>query len=287
MSSGSWLAAELASSSCSWCCAPSAAAAARAAGRSSAPATSKPEGERPQPRADLARRVRRDRPRVDAARQQHADRHIADHPPPDRVLEQALDLLDVGLQAAVRLFVDRAVPVLALAHAARVDGEHVPGTQPLDAGHERVRLGNRERREVVRQRGGIEPPLDEARRQQCLDLGAEDEPAARARVDERLDAEAVAREEQAPLGAVPDRQGPHAVESLHDVLAPGRVAAQHDLRVAAGAKAMARRLELVPQLRRVEDLAVVDDRERAVLDRHRLRAALDVDDGQAPADEPG
>src|SRR5204862_3656175 len=45
------------------------------------------------------------------------------------------------------------------------------------------------------------------------------------------------------------------------------------------------RVELAPQLRRVEQLTVVDDAERAVVDRHRLVSELDVDHRQAPAGE--
>ena len=45
---------------------------------------------------------------------------------------------------------------------------------------------------------------------------------------------------------------------------------------------VAERLKLDPQLPVVVDLTVVGDPRGAVLGRHRLRAALEVDDGQSP-----
>ena len=57
--------------------------------------------------------------------------------------------------------------------------------------------------------------------QQRLELGAEEQCAVvEQRVVQRLDAQAVTRHEQGLLVAVPQREGEHAAEALHALLAP-------------------------------------------------------------------
>src|SRR5207248_6536979 len=60
-------------------------------------------------------------------------------------------------------------------------------------------------------------------------LAREDEPPAVEAVVERLDAEAVARAEEAPPRLVPERERPHAVEALDAALAPLAVGGEDDL----------------------------------------------------------
>jgi hypothetical protein len=77
---------------------------------------------------------------------------------------------------------------------------------------------------------------------------------------------------------------------VDEALAPLQVGVQHDLGVAAGAELVAAAGELGPQLAEVVGLAAVGERDQvaAVLGvRHRLPAALEVDDGQPPVAEPG
>ena len=69
--------------------------------------------------------------------------------------------------------------------------------------------------------------------------------------------------------------------------APRLVGVDDDLGVAAGAEAVAERLELGAQLDVVEDLAVEDDPQRAVLVGQRLLAGRQVDDGQAGVRQAG
>src|SRR5205085_8015795 len=112
-------------------------------------------------------------------------------------------------------------------------------------------------------------------------LAREGEAPSGVAVVEGLDAEAVARAEQPPPPAVPERDRPHPVEALDAVVAPLLVGGEDHLRVARGAEPAALRLELAPQLTVVVDLAVVEEPERTVLARERLhRLRAEVDDRQ-------
>src|SRR5207302_1644540 len=62
-----------------------------------------------------------------------------------------------------------------------------------------------------------------------LRLRGEADPVALDRVAERLDREAVAREDEPALALVPQGQGPHAVEALEAIGSPGRVGVEDDL----------------------------------------------------------
>ena len=117
---------------------------------------------------------------------------------------------------------------------------------------------------------------------QAGDLAAEAELAVALQVDERLDAEAVARREEALAPRVPQGEGPHAVEALHAVFAPLFVGVQHDLGVAARGEDVAARAQLGGEFEVVVDLAVEDQPQRAVLIAHGLMpGGTEVVDGEA------
>ena len=98
-------------------------------------------------------------------------------------------------------------------------------------------------------------------------------------VVERLDAEAVAGEEQLAALVIGDREREHAGEVVDDVAAPLLEAAEDDFGVGVvGDEPAAALLELAAQLGVVVDLAVEDEREVAVVAVERLVAGRDVDD---------
>src|SRR5206468_11184857 len=103
-------------------------------------------------------------------------------------------------------------------------------------------------------------------------------------VVEGLDAEAVARGEEAAARPVPEREGPHAVEALDAALAPLAVGGEDDLGVGRATEAVAVRLQLATQLPVVVDLAVVDEPEGAVLAREGLVARVAQVDDREPAE---
>ena len=127
---------------------------------------------------------------------------------------------------------------------------------------------------------------NQAAREDRLDLGAEEQPVAGERPVERLDAEAVAREQQAPPRRVPDREREHAAEALDAVVAPLLVGVDDRLGVASacgsgGPRASSSR----PDVGVVVDLAVEDDPDRCRPRSKRLLAGGEIDDAQAPVAE--
>ena len=122
---------------------------------------------------------------------------------------------------------------------------------------------------------------------QCLELRSEQKRAADLRVVERLFPEAVAREDEAPLGLVPEREREHAVQPLDAVRAEVFVEMHEHLGVSVRRETVAACLEFAAQLAEVVDLAVEDELDGAVLVRDRLVARLEVDDRKAAEAEAG
>jgi hypothetical protein len=128
---------------------------------------------------------------------------------------------------------------------------------------------------------------DGARFQKRLDFGGEEERAVFAvDVVERLDAEAVARDEQLTPRRVPDGEGEHAAQLLDGARAVFFIKMEDGLGVAVGSVRVAARFEPGAVVRVVVNLPVEDDVERAVLVLHRLVAARHVNDAQASVSEP-
>ena len=115
-------------------------------------------------------------------------------------------------------------------------------------------------------------------RPEGLQLGREgDRAVVESRPDERLLAEAVAREhESAPVG-VPEREREHPVEPFDEPRPIFLVEMRQDGRVAAAAHLMAACRELLPELGKVVELAVEDRDDRAGLVRDGLVAELGID----------
>ena len=82
---------------------------------------------------------------------------------------------------------------------------------------------------------------------------------------ERLDAQAIAREQQPPARRVPDREREHAAQVLDAGVAPLLVGVDDRLGVGARAVAVAGGFELGPDVGVVVDLAVEDDPDRCRL----------------------
>ena len=104
-------------------------------------------------------------------------------------------------------------------------------------------------------------------------------------VDERLDAHPVACQQHPPPPRIPDRKREHPPESGHTIRPPGSYAAS-TTSVSEDFGTGGRALELRPQLPEVVDLTIVRDPRGAVLGRHRLHPALEVNDGESPMSQP-
>ena len=111
---------------------------------------------------------------------------------------------------------------------------------------------------------------DGARCEDRLDLGAEEHPVALPAPVQRADADAVAGEEDGALGEVDERDGELALQVLEDAFAVLLVQVDDDLGIGVRAEDVALGLELGLALRIVEQLAVVDDGDGAILVEDRL-----------------
>jgi hypothetical protein len=98
--------------------------------------------------------------------------------------------------------------------------------------------------------------LPRQQRQQGLDLGGKGNPVRQPHIEQRLDAEAVAHQQQTPTLIVVEGEGVHAAQVLEKAVAVFGIAEQDRFRVRAGGRGVAGAAQLVIQLDIVVDLAV-------------------------------
>ena len=237
------------------------------------------DGERLEPRA-VAGGQGADRGRVDAAGEQRAQRRVAVEMGGHGLLQRRAD---ASLAAAARAGVRReAWPPEAdvLRIGAGAHDQRVPRLERPDPGTDRLGRRDVAEREIAAQGLGVEVL---AGRGQRLALRREAQLLAQARVEERLDAEAVAGQQQRARAAVPGGEGEHPPQPREHLRAVAAEELEQHLGVAGSAQLEAVGLELGAQLAVVVDLAVEDDPAGAVVRRHRLVARRrGVDDRQAP-----
>src|SRR5439155_22529077 len=125
-----------------------------------------------------------------------------------------------------------------------LEDEAMTGEELVDAAEHRVAAGRVARAEDFGQHVVVRLRRDEIAGEDRLDLRAEEQRVAHARPVERLDAEAIADEEQPPLRRVPDREREHAAEAMDALLAPFLVGMDDRLGVAPGAVDVTARFEI-------------------------------------------
>jgi hypothetical protein len=232
----------------------------------------------------VARHEGHDRRRVEPPGEEGAERNVAHHLHAHGVVEALGELGDVARarRAArrTRLAVGRR-PVAPLGELARAPRRRAPGRELADAAEERARTRHVAIRKVVPDGREVHLGTRAGQRQQRLDLGSEVQVLALLQQEERLLAEAVAREEEHAAARVPDGEGEHAAQALHHALAPVLPGAQQHLGVRGRREGVARSLELGAQLAEVVDLAVERERQARRRVAHRLVAAARIDDGEA------
>src|SRR5580700_6914542 len=104
---------------------------------------------------------------------------------------------------------------------------------------------------------------------------------------QRLDAEAVARQEQPSFLDIPDGKGPHAVEAQLALRTPLRIGGEDDLAVGVGDETMAETTQFLAQLNVVVDLAVIGQPVTPFGVGHRLAGPFgEVEDGKPTMAEP-
>src|SRR5262249_48215918 len=136
---------------------------------------------------------------------------------------------------------------------AVVEHERMAGLELVDAREHRARTRHELVTDVVVNRLSIDGALERRMLEKSLDLRREEESAVLPGVIERLDTEAIARDEELTAGRVPHRESEHAGQPFDARLAPFLVCVQDRLGVAARVEAVARRFELLAQRRVVVD----------------------------------
>ncbi len=182
---------------------------------------------------------------------------------------------------------DRNVPVLPDRDAAILEHQRVPGGETMDPFEERLRAGEIASAEQLGQSSVVGFGAHETTREDCLDLRSEQQAVADPGVVQRLDAKAVACEEQPAPRCVPDRECKHSAKVLDAGIAPLLVGVDQGFGVRARLIVVACGLELGPHVGVVIDLAVEDDPHLAGFVRQRLMAGGQVDDAQPAMGEGG
>ena len=155
--------------------------------------------------------------RVDPAGQERADRHVAHHLHPDRFLESRTDPRRPVVDA--RRAIDRARRSASSARSAMRPFSTVTtvaGGSFRDAAEDRARRSHVAELQIPRDGVLVERRRDAGQREQRLRLRREGETAAVGPRVDRLDAEAVAADQQpAPIG-IPQREAVHPVEPVDE-----------------------------------------------------------------------
>ena len=117
--------------------------------------------------------------------------------------------------------------------------------------------------------------------EQRHELGTKNEIAAGLRVQQRLLADAIAREEQRLVALVPNGESEHAAQVFGAIDAILVVSVHDGLSVAVGIEPVTTAFEFLAQLAIVVDFAVENDPPRLVGIVNRLLAAFQIDDGES------
>ena len=190
-----------------------------------------------------AQHRRRDQGRVEPAREERADGNFGHQADLGGVVDAPLQLvgrLGLGRRRGVARLDLRQIPVARHRDLAAVPLHDRRRRQLLDAAEHRQRRRDIAQGEVGAERVVVDGAVHLRHGQERLDLGAEHQVAAQLRVVERLDAQAVAREDQLLDAVVPDGEGEHAAELLGAVGAPFFVGVDDDFGVGVGTEACGR-----------------------------------------------
>ena len=127
----------------------------------------------------------------------------------------------------------------------------------------------------------VDLPLDDRILENGFDFGPKKEIAAGVTEIERLDADAVSRQDQTFLRPDPNRECKHSTQPFKTVDPPFTECMQDDLRVSGRNESAAPGAKLMPQFPVIVDFSVEYQNHVAVLANNRLVSAVEVDDSQA------
>ena len=228
--------------------------------------------------------------RVDSTGQKDADRNVGDQVSGDAVLHRGVDAF-AQLALAARTAVSRVDGVhvgkgLLLTPAVDRPAHPCAGRDRLDARNPCERRRDASPGQIPEHRCRIDRTIDEARQDECPNLARERNRLVADCGVQRFDAESIAREQERPLDAVPERQREHAAHARQSGRTFSGEQPQQHFGVARRCEPVAAFLELAAQLPVVVDLSVEHDSIPRVRRRHRLRAiGRRIDDGEPPVRE--
>src|SRR5262249_42609485 len=163
--------------------------------------------------------------------------------------------------------------------------EEVTGRQLFDALYHGAGARDVVEGEILVEGGEVEVAGDFRMRQQDLHLRAEVDLASAPAEVERLDAHAVAGENQAASRLLPDGKAEHALELLEAVGIPFEKSPQQDFGIGRRSKLVAAAGEGLADFTVVVDFPVEDQDGASILARHGLFAVFEVDDAEAHSAE--
>ena len=243
------------------------------------------DGEGLERAADVPPHERHQAARVEPAGEEDTQRHVRDQVAFDRrvqVRSQLLHRLPEAGHGCGRA--EAQIPVAGDLCPAVFPDEQVAGGQLADAGEHGLRRRHELEAEVVVQGLMVDPPLHARVLEDGLDLRAEHQPAVLLRVVERLDADAVAGEQQPLARGVVQGEAEHAAQVVDHVDPVLLVAVQDHLGIGVAAEPVPPGFEQGPQFLEIVDLAVEHQADGVVLVEHRLAAVLAQVDDRQPAE---
>ena len=217
--------------------------------------------------------------RVDPAREKRAERHIADELSLDRTLDRSAKLADLSLPAVRREVVPEVPISLDPGLTVVRDVQEVAGFELLHAQESRLWIRDPAPIQITVDPTRIELRLDTSSEQR-LDFGGYDERAVRTGgVVEGLDPQPVSGKDGLTAPPVVEAESKHAVDAAEQPIAPLVPAVHEHLGVRPRGEPVAGRLELTPEVEKIEDLAVEHNPDVFVLVGHGLEARVaEIDD---------
>ena len=224
----------------------------------------------------MACHQRHDDARVDSARKQRAERHVGSEALRNGVAHGRARELEPVLVASRREGSGRRRPVALDALRLALGKEHVAGRHAVDAGNPGGIARHVLERQVRVERRHVDVAPHVRQAQERFQLGCKGErPVGETRPNERLLAEAVAREHESLPRPIPEREREHSLEAPDEVRPVLLVRVRQDRRIAGAADAVV--AKLLPELLEVVELAVedADDVVRLVGDRLEARGQVE------------
>ena len=147
---------------------------------------------------------------IDAPAQERAERDIAHQVRRDGVSEELDESVSQLRLIRAHIWLKLEAPVLLDRDPVPFQHDHVTWLELPDLRVNRPRSWNVPECEVIVQRLNVEVHVEDARSHQRLDLGTEEQAAVLHAVEQGLDAEPIARDDQPLLGLVPQGEREHS-----------------------------------------------------------------------------